>query len=263
MNIDTIKKNLSYDPETGSIKWIVTCKRKIEGKEAGSSTKREGRRVLTLGGTEVSCSIVAWVLHYGLFPDGKLFHINGDNFDNRICNLDYIRNRPKKIRVRKRVEEFSIEELRDAFSYDPESGLICRISCGSLVKCCSKRRDGRLFYWILSFRGESIGAHRMAWALHHGMWPSGVIDHVDRDGLNNKIENLRDVTQAENLRNSRMKSNNKSGVTGVSFRNGKYRAKIVHDYRVFNLGSFDNLEDAAKARKDAETELGFHENHGR
>ncbi len=261
MNIDLIKKNLSYDAETGSIKWTVTCKRKIAGKEAGSLGKREGRRVLMLCGKEVCCSIVAWVLHYGLFPDGKLFHINGDRLDNRICNLDYIRNRPKKLR--KRVEEFPIEELRSAFSYDPDSGVIHRISCGYPVKCGSISRVGRNSYLTVSFRGDSVTVHRLAWAIYHGHWPLGVIDHVDGDGLNNKIENLRDVTQADNLRNSRMKSNNKTGVNGVSFRGGKYHAKIVHEYRVFHLGSFDNLEDAAKVRKQAEEELGFHKNHGR
>lgn len=263
MNIDLIKKNLSYDHETGSIKWTVTCKRKIAGKEAGSLGKREGRRVLMLGGKEICCSIVAWVLHYGSFPDGKLFHINGDKFDNRICNLDYVINRPEKIRLRKRVDEFSIEELRSNFSYDPKSGVIYRVSCGSLFECGSKSKNGKNSYVFIGFMGESIAAHRLAWAIHYGDWPKGVIDHIDHDGSNNKIENLSDVTQAANLRNSRMKSNNKTGVNGVSFRNGKYHAKIVNDYRVFHLGSFDSLEDAAKARKQAEKKLGFHENHGR
>ena len=50
-----------------------------------------------------------------------------------------------------------------------------------------------------------IQAHVVVWILHHGKYPDNVIDHIDRNGLNNHITNLRDVTQAENMRNLRPK----------------------------------------------------------
>lgn len=66
--------------------------------------------------------------------------------------------------------------------------------------------------------------HRIIWILHNGEIPADlVIDHVDGDSLNNKIENLRVVTQKVNCQNSSTRSDNKSGVCGVTFtiKNGK------------------------------------------
>ena len=51
-----------------------------------------------------------------------------------------------------------------------------------------------------------IQAHTVVWILHHGKYPDNVIDHIDHDGLNNHISNLRDITQAENMKNLRPKT---------------------------------------------------------
>lgn len=59
-------------------------------------------------------------------------------------------------------------------------------------------------------------AHEVIWELVHGPVPEGmVVDHKDGDGLNNKLENLRLITEQHNSHNQRMKCNNKSGVSGV------------------------------------------------
>ena len=83
-----------------------------------------------------------------------------------------------------------------------------------------------------------------------------VIDHINRDPLDNRRDNLRIVTRQENLMNLSIKKTNKSGVAGVhrDKKNGKWRAQITYKYKQINLGCFDTLEAAAKARKDAEEE---------
>ena len=63
--------------------------------------------------------------------------------------------------------------------------------------------------------GVRLMAHRVAWAIYYGVWPTGMIDHINGDGLDNRICNLRDVTHKENARNSRRKATNKSGCSGV------------------------------------------------
>lgn len=68
----------------------------------------------------------------------------------------------------------------------------------------------------VAIEGKSTSLHKVVWVLHNGDVPPGiVIDHIDGDPLNNKISNLRAITQAENLRNKKSCGKNKSGVTGV------------------------------------------------
>ena len=83
-----------------------------------------------------------------------------------------------------------------------------------------------------------------------------VVDHINGDILNNCRDNLRIVTVQENIMNQCINKNNKSGVSGVHWHTNanKWVAKIMYKYKSIFLGCFDNLEDATKARKDAEEE---------
>ena len=108
-------------------------------------------------------------------------------------------------------------------------------------------------------------AHQIIWAIHYDEWPSGEIDHIDGNGLNNSLSNLRDVSHNENLRNQARAKNNSSGVTGVVWNKqcGKWMAQIVADGTRHYLGLFVKFDDAVAARKSAEASYGFHSNHGR
>lgn len=119
-------------------------------------------------------------------------------------------------------------------------------------------------YRVVGLGGKIHYAHRIAWALHHGAWPD-VIDHINGDKLDNKIENLRSVTQMENAKNARLGRNNSSGANGVGFdkRSNKWRARIMAGYREVYSALFDQKEDAIKARESAQVAYGFHANHGR
>ena len=113
--------------------------------------------------------------------------------------------------------------------------------------------------------GRIYMVHRVIWCHVYGEWPEKnlVIDHINGDGKDNRIQNLRLVTQSENNKNlSRYKSNT-SGVIGVSKKRGRWVAQIKKNYKQIFLGSFDNLGDAIAARKEAEIKHGFHKNHGR
>lgn len=108
-------------------------------------------------------------------------------------------------------------------------------------------------------------AHRVVWALHYGHWPAGLIDHIDGNGLNNAVANLREVDRAGNGQNAARSRRNSSGVTGVSWnaRDGRWTAWIMARGRRHYLGSFIDLDAAVATRKAAEVRLGFHPNHGR
>lgn len=75
------------------------------------------------------------------------------------------------------------------------------------------------------------------------------IDHVDRDGLNNRRANLRPATRSQNGANRRVPSNNTSGYRGVAWhrRNSRWIASIQVDKRTRHLGYFGSPEEAARA----------------
>lgn len=134
--------------------------------------------------------------------------------------------------------------------------------------------------WDKRFSGKPVGAphngyirfgigsrlylaHRVIWLMQYGEWPD-VIDHVDGDRSNNKIENLRSVTRPENSLNRRLPKSNRSGVIGVHWctRSGKWAAAIKKNGHTKHVGYFDDINDAKEARLAAQALSGFHKNHG-
>lgn len=113
--------------------------------------------------------------------------------------------------------------------------------------------------------GMKLKAHRVVWAMVHGAWPDGCIDHINGDPSDNRISNLRSVTHAENSRNRALSKNNTSGIVGVYWRGDRnvWKACIEIDGTQIHLGNFLEKSDAISARRKAERDAGFHPNHGR
>ena len=99
-----------------------------------------------------------------------------------------------------------------------------------------------------SFGGKSLQAHRVAWELTFGKIPEGMqIDHINGNRSDNRITNLRLVTQIGNSRNMKMLSTNTSGVTGVTLgkKMKKWRARISgSNGQRIHLGYFHTKEEA-------------------
>ena len=81
-----------------------------------------------------------------------------------------------------------------------------------------------------------------------------VVDHINRDRTDNRKSNLRICTQLDNAKNGSIRKNNKSGVIGVNWnkKSSKWHSRIMVNRKAIDLGLFENLEDATKARKEAE-----------
>ena len=80
-----------------------------------------------------------------------------------------------------------------------------------------------------------------------------IIDHIDRNGLNNQRNNLRDSTRSQNNANRGLNKNNTSGYKGVCWnkQKQKWHARIRVNYKYVQLGLFDNIKDAARAYNKA------------
>jgi len=124
---------------------------------------------------------------------------------------------------------------------------------------------GALGYPSGRILGRQMEAHRIIFALHHGRWPSGEVDHINGDRADNRPVNLRDVSHQENTRNARKPYNNTSGVVGVRWdkKTRKWHAFIGVSKRTINLGYYSDKNDAISVRASAERQYGFHVNHGR
>ena len=111
--------------------------------------------------------------------------------------------------------------------------------------------------------GKQIKAHRVIWFHQTGIWPDH-IDHDNRIKTDNRWINLIDSNPSKNQKNLPIYKNNTSGVTGVYWdtSSNKWLASICVDGKRTHLGLFQNLDDAAFARKIAEKQHNFHKNHG-
>lgn len=134
---------------------------------------------------------------------------------------------------------------------------------GARAGCVFTANNGKS-YIVVMVDGKLYYAHRLIWLMMTGAFPESEIDHIDGSGLNNRINNLRDVTPTENKRNTRKHVNNTSGFTGVYWHkiHQKWCAYITLNGKHKHIGYFATLEAAAAARTAASVKYRFHQNHG-
>lgn len=156
------------------------------------------------------------------------------------------------------------EQLHRLLRYDAETGLLYWRD--RECKRWSARYAGKEAAYTVAggYRracifGHLYLAHRVIWKMVTGSDPNGQIDHRDGDKLNNRISNLREVTNLGNARNRRPYGKSTSGHLGVAWRhkNRKWIAYISSGGRVLHLGSFEEKDDAIAARKAAEVKYGY------
>ena len=97
--------------------------------------------------------------------------------------------------------------------------------------------------------GKSYKAHRIIWKLFYGNDPINQIDHINCIHADNRICNMREATNTQNQRNTKIKKTNKSGYKGVCFhkQHRKWASTICVDGKYRHLGYFENPKDASKA----------------
>ncbi len=158
------------------------------------------------------------------------------------------------------------ERLMKLLKYDPATGIFTR-----KVKSSSRTKTGEMAgskhcgYIRITIDYKSYQAHKLAFLYMHGYIPEGAVDHIDHNKSNNAWDNLRQVSHQENSRNYPRYKNNTSGTNGISWhkRDCKWTASIYVDGKKIYLGSFKYKKDAIDARIAANSQYGFHRNHGK
>lgn len=173
------------------------------------------------------------------------------------------------------------------FKYDPDSpSKLSRISKvyngigyrGTLGFCGNVTKQGNRSRWRVKHLYKSVFVHLIVWELFHGKVPDGyVVDHINRNPLDNSIENLRIVSHAENCRNRKLSKNSNTKSNGVNYseKEGRYRATwrdlqgrpCSKSFSVAKYGEEMAFTLACAARKEAIKELnnqgaGYTEQHG-
>ena len=137
------------------------------------------------------------------------------------------------------------EELLKRFSYNPSTGELSSKNWRPNIKArvLTAKRNGYIYVRI---NKVAFSAHRIIWVLHHGSWPSIMIDHINGDKTDNRIANLREASDYENQYNAKKQIRNKSGFKGISFRpsTNRWRAAIRQGGRVVYEKTFLHLKDA-------------------
>lgn len=118
-------------------------------------------------------------------------------------------------------------------------------------------------YKVGSILGIHCKAHSIIWLWSKGEWPK-IIDHIDGNKTNNKLENIRSVSVQQNSRNRKKPISNSSGVIGVTKFGKRWRVRIKDNKgKMIDLGIVENISEGKILRKKAEEKYGYHENHGR
>ena len=138
------------------------------------------------------------------------------------------------------------DDIRDHLDYDPKTGkFLWKDEAGSINPVTG--------YRYIKVRGKMRLAHRMAWAIYYGEEPNGLVDHINGDRLDNRIENLRIATYSQNSANAKLHTRNTSGLKGASRVlkkgrwTGRWQASITFQNKQINLGYFDTAEEAHAA----------------
>lgn len=140
----------------------------------------------------------------------------------------------------------TVAALHDALDYNPDTGVFTSRTTGRQVGC----KAGKYGRIQIHLGGVGRYANRLAWFYVHGVWPDGQVDHINGDHTDNRITNLRVLSNQDNKQNTRRPySTNRTGILGVSYdeRSQMYRARITTDGHTVNLGTYADKLDAQHA----------------
>lgn len=222
---------LDYNPQTGEIKYLVDHREKKAG---NSAIKQVGQKTwgVYLEGYLFSVTKVAWILSRGEIPDGAV-----TTRDGVTLNL-----RPENLILKSKIREVVLtqEELKSLIHYDEATGEVTWLRKSPQAK--GTQGKGNFGHENKRFRRINATLFGVTRPLTHFIWyymvgefpPIGfVIDHKDRDSMNNAWSNLRLATYPENSANSKDRVRAGEQLRGVIQAGKLFKALCVHKKRKY------------------------------
>ena len=151
------------------------------------------------------------------------------------------------------------QRLHELFEYRDDGNLIRKVSTTNRVKVgdvAGYRNNNNGRYYV-TFNKKNYLLHRWIFMYHHGYLTNGKdVDHIDGNPGNNRIENLREITHAQNLLNSKIYHSNTSGIKGVYWNKQrcKWQVQLSIKGKVKYLGQYTTLEEAKAVIEKARNE---------
>jgi hypothetical protein len=151
----------------------------------------------------------------------------------------------------------TIDEARRRLAYDPDTGRLTWKACHDSTRIGTEAKSLDVAGYVqVNVAGTMLKGHRLAWFLHYGEWPDGHIDHINGIRNDNRIANLRVVTNAINCQNKRKAlPKSKTGVLGVVKVGQRFQANIHHNRKKHYLGTYDTPEQAHAVYVEAKRQL--------
>jgi hypothetical protein len=145
------------------------------------------------------------------------------------------------------------EKLKEMLTYNPDTGIFTW-KVKHLKKCILNKNAGTLKkagYITISIKKRLYLAHRLAWLYVYGEWPKNHIDHINGVRDDNRIENLRDVTQRQNCQNKQ--SNRQGKLVGTIYdkRDSKFYSRISIKNKLYTITSHETEQQAHEAYLEA------------
>lgn len=155
------------------------------------------------------------------------------------------------------MDKSLLDYAREHLRYEPATGRFYWIKVPKRVNnhrvCYVGKEAGVIHhagYVKLTLMSRPVVAHRLAWALFVGD-PPAEIDHINGVRNDNRLENLRAATRAQNMHNAKVKSCSASGQKNVQWdaQAGKWRVRVRVDGKRHHIGRFADFEQAAEAAR--------------
>jgi len=160
-------------------------------------------------------------------------------------------------------------DIGEFLKYDAASGLLTwRVKRKAANKGGRAGRVGPRGYAQVGFNRVYYAVHRVAYFLATGLQPS-IVDHINGDPFDNRLENLRASNPTRNQQNRALDKRNSTGISGVRFlhqlKSPSWNAGIGINGKFVHLGSFPTLFDAVCARRSSENKFfgSYSSNRGR
>lgn len=168
------------------------------------------------------------------------------------------------------MKVLDVEFLKERFTYEPETGkLFWKQMDSTNINLRRKQFAGKEAgyeyqgYIYVRLGDSNYLSHRICYAIYYGEFPTNIIDHIDGNKRNNRIENLRVCSPKENAKNAKKYLNNKSGIMGVRWdtKDKAWRVQIGSKENKVQK-SFHDFFEACCFRKSMEIYFEYSKTHG-